>query len=158
MASVFSMLAIILVGAFWLLRIVVAITAQMQIEFFIEPLNLNIEIALLFITLLALILIIKRKMIGALIYLIAYAAYFGVDVFTTLNNTGEEAIGSSEYGRVFISGVAMLIALFVFIDMSFSKDVSKKGTGSSKKTNWFYGTDEYTRVKDERDDTNQYKM
>jgi len=140
-------------GMFWLFRVAVALLAHLQMDFMVQPLDLNVEIALLFVTFIALVLVIRRNMIGGLIYLISYALYFGIDLFNSLSGGMQ---GPQEQGAAFVSGVAMLLALGVFIDLSFSKD--EQGGGSNKKTNWFYGTSEYTRDKDDRDDTNQYKF
>ena len=153
MTSLFSMLVVMLAGMFWVLRVIVAVTGTLDTDFAIQALNQEIEIALLFVTLLALILVIRRNMIGALIYLVSYLLYFGVDLYRILARGN---IQMADYGSMFISVVAILIAFLVFVDVSLSKDV-KKG-GGNKKTNWFYGTDEYVREKDGTEDENQYKL
>ena len=52
---------------FWLLRVVIALAYELKWNFAgLVPLNQSMEIALLFVFLLCLILIVKRKMIGAL--------------------------------------------------------------------------------------------
>ena len=135
---------------FWFLRVVVALTYSLEMEFMILPLNINMEIALLFVTLIALILVIRKSMIGALIYLITYGLYFGVDLYQALTS------GIIEPASVFVSSVAMLLAFLVFLDAAFSKDVKDGTTGASKKTGWFYGTDKYEREKEEWEDKNQY--
>ena len=150
MVSLFSILVTMLAGIFWLLRVAVAFAETLEMNFAVQTLNLNVEIALLFVTLLALILIIKRNMIGAIIYLVSYVLYFGADLYLTL------ARGTIELAAIFISSVAIIIALLVFIDVAFSKDV--KNGGGNKKTNWFYGTNEYVREKDGTEDENQYKF
>ena len=66
---------------FWLLRIAATYTYVMGMDFIVEPLSLELEISLLFIALLAFVLLAKRKMLGAIIYIIAYDGYFGVDIF-----------------------------------------------------------------------------
>ena len=90
-------------------------------------------------------------MIGALIYLITYMLYFGIDAYMKLSSGGLEV---ADYGSVFMSVVAVILALLVFADLSFSKDT--KAGGGNKKTNWFYDTDKYTREKEDWEDTNQY--
>ena len=62
---------------YWVFRIMVALMAQMRQDFIVQPLNITIEIILLFVVLVCLVLIVKRKMVGALIYLISYVMYFG---------------------------------------------------------------------------------
>ena len=50
----------------------------------IEPFNQAMEIILLFVVLACMLLIIKRKTVGALIYLAAYGMYFGTSLITGL--------------------------------------------------------------------------
>ena len=153
MASLFSYLMMMFVVMFWGLRIAVAVTATLGIDFLITPLNSNIEIGMLFITLILIVLIIRRSFIGGLAYLITYGLYFGVDLYNKLNGS---TIMQEDYMSIFVSGVAILIALLTFIDIAMSKN--KKSSGGNKKTDWFYGSDNYVRQKDERDDDNQYKI
>ena len=51
----------------------------------VTPINEGFEIAILFATLLCLILVVKRKMLGSLLYLTLHAIYFGGDVTEKLN-------------------------------------------------------------------------
>ena len=67
----FHYLLLMLAAMFWIFRIVVAVTFNMGIEFGIEPLNFTAEIVLLFVTLFCFILIVKRNLFGALLYLIS---------------------------------------------------------------------------------------
>ena len=147
----FSLLATMFMGMFWMLRVVVALMYSLESDFAVQPLNINVEIALLFVTLLAIILVVRRNMLGALIYLISYGIYFGIDLYQSLASGMADA---QDYGAVFISAVAMILAVLVYLDLSFSKD-NKTGMGN-KKTNWFYGTDKYERKKESWEDTNQY--
>ena len=72
---------------FWILRVVVALGAELKWDLNgLEPLNMQMEIGLLFLTLVCIILVIKRKMVGGLIYLLSYGMYYGTFVF---NNLGE---------------------------------------------------------------------
>ena len=62
---------------FWILRIIVTLSYEMKWDFGgLVPLNINMEIPLLFIALLCMILVVKRKIIGALLYLLSYGMYF----------------------------------------------------------------------------------
>ena len=65
---------------FWLLRIVATYTYTMGIEFMIKPMNVNLEIFLIFMALLVFILVAKRKFLGAIIYIIGYFGYFGASL------------------------------------------------------------------------------
>ena len=147
MKSLFSYLILMLVILFWILRIVVTLAATAGSSFILVPLNTTVEIVLLFVTLVCIALIIKRSMIGAIIYLISYGAYFGVDLY---NN-----VTSADYTSLFVSAVAMILALAVFFDIAMS--VNKSGGTRNKKSEWFYGNEEYDRKLDERADKNEYK-
>ena len=66
---------------FWILRIIVAVSAELNWDLgALKPLNQQVEIILLFVVLVCVILVVKRKMLGGLIYLLAYGMYFGVDI------------------------------------------------------------------------------
>lgn len=84
MRSLASYLLLIFMIMFWIFRIVVAFTASMGINIGIVPINMNMEVILLFITIPSIILVAKRKLIGAILYLASYGAYFGVDLYNTV--------------------------------------------------------------------------
>jgi len=156
MKNLFSYLILMFIILFWILRVVVTLAATAGTSFVLTPLNTNIEIALLFVTLVCVALIVKRNMIGALLYLISYALYFGVDLYNNVNNilAGEDT--TSSYLSIFVSAVAVILALAAFFDVAMSKS-DKNGGAKNKKTDWFYSGNQYIREKDSRDDTNQYK-
>jgi len=81
MTSLFSYLITLLGGIFWLIRLVIAIAYTMSEDIGIQPINFNVEIIILFITVFCMILIIKRNIIGALAYFITYGLYFGTDLY-----------------------------------------------------------------------------
>lgn len=109
--GIFSYLIVMFGIMFWILRVGVALTASMGIEFAIIPSDLNMEIAVLFITLIAFLFIFKRKMIGALIYLIAYLCYFGMDIYKAIT---ENTMGINS----FVSIIGILLSVLVFIDIA----------------------------------------
>lgn len=152
--SLFSYLIMMFVAMFWGLRVFVTFAATSGMDFPIMPLDTNIEIVLLFVTLICMVFIIKRSLIGALVYLISYLLYFGADVYNKLN-TGTLVL--SDYTSIFISIVAVMVSLLTFFDIALNKN-GKGSAGMNKKTSWFYGTDKFERDKDERDDRNQYKF
>lgn len=153
--SMFSMLISLFTIIFWIIRVATAFTASMGMEFILEPLNLNAEIILTFITLACIILIFKRKLIGALIYLISHIGYFGVYLYNWLMNTGDVVV--FDYVNVLVSILGVLLPLIIFIDVAMSQS-AKKTTSATKKTDWYYQNDEYNREYDERADRNQYKF
>ena len=69
---------------FWVFRVVITLIYTSESTFSIIPLNMTFEIVVLFITFACIILIAKGKMLGAVVYLIAHCAYFGVDAYQNL--------------------------------------------------------------------------
>lgn len=143
---------------FWVFRIIVAVSAQMNLDFGIVPLNEQMEIILLFVTLACIVLVAKRKMIGALIYVLGYGMYFGVDLMnnvTKMLEQGESPLDITVYTGTFVSLLAMILAVAVLIDML--ADKARKANPKDKKTDWFYKNEDYDRKLDERADKNNYR-
>lgn len=146
------MLAVI----FWIFRIVVAVTASMAFEFMATPMDLTVEIVLLFVTLLSFILIVKRKVLGALLYLATYSLYFGVDLFNNITLLLDGAtLTLTQYTNLFFSFVGMLLPIAVLFDMLLDKN--RLNHPKDKKTDWFYTNKDYDRQLDERADKNNYR-
>lgn len=142
-----------LAGIFWLFRLIVSLMFTSDAGFAIVPLNVGVEIALLFVTFVCIVLIAKRKMIGAVAYLIAHCAYFGVDAYKTLEVITQEQGATSNYITLMISVIAVIIPILAIMNIGISTE--KSGDG---KTDWFYGTKDYDRNLDDRTDKNQYKF
>lgn len=153
--SMFSVLMGLFAIIFWILRVAVAFTASMNIEFFLTPLNLQVEIILTFITLISIILIFKKSIIGALIYLLSYWGYFGVYIYNIFQKA--EEIVMLDYLNVFVSIIGIILPFIIFMDIGFSQS-SKKTSSKTKKTDWYYQNDKFDRKYDERADQNQYKL
>lgn len=155
MKSLASYLITIFVIFFWIFRIVVAVTATLSIDIGIEPINLTHEIILLFVTLLAIILIVKRNIIGALIYFASYLLYFGSTVITQIIGATEGTLASNQYLNLFFSILGIFLAIVTLLDVLFNKN--RTNTRTNKKTDWFYGNKEFDRKLDERADKNNYR-
>ncbi len=142
---------------FWVFRIIVALMAQLHQEFFITPFNETMEIALLFVVLLCLVFIVKRKIVGALIYLLAYGMYFGTDVATKVSMLIEDAtqLTVSDYTGLMISLIGIIIPIAVLLDLL--ADKNRKAHPKDKKTDWFYKNEQYDRKLDDRADKNNYR-
>ena len=142
---------------FWVFRIIIAFTSSYGQGFAgIVPANQNVEIALIFVVLLCLVLIVKRKMLGAIIYLIAYGSYFGVDAG---NNILAILGGDAPMGNVlgaFVSIIGIILPLAVLLDMI--ADSARKANPRDKKTDWFYQNENFDRKFDERADRNNYRL
>ncbi|MDO5557154.1 MAG: hypothetical protein Q4G05_02800 [Clostridia bacterium] len=156
MKSIGSYLLMIFSFAFWIFRIGVVLVAQVGGEFVVQPLNLEVEIIMLFITLPILLWLIKRKMIPAILYLGMYTIYFGVDLYQKVVLYMEEGLELAQMGMTaFISSVAMILAICQFISIIIL--AGKGGNDNDKKTDWFYKDKKYDRELDERADKNNYR-
>lgn len=156
MKSVGSYLLVFFMVMFWVFRIIVAFTATMGLNFAFEPLNQNIEIILLFVTMLCLILIVKRKLIGAIIYLIGYGMYFGVDIYNTVTkimNGG--SIEITQYASILTSFIGIILPICILFELLLDKN--RKAHPVDKKTDWFYTNEQFDRKMDERADKNNYR-
>lgn len=156
MRSLTSYLLLIFMVMFWVFRLVVAFTTSIGVDIGFAPIDMNIEIALLFVTILSALLVAKRKLLGAIIYLLSYGSYFGIDLYTTLMNIiNGETITIAQYTRVMVSFVGMIIPIAVFFNMLVDKN--RTAHPVDKKTDWFYKNEEFDRNIDSRADQNQYK-
>lgn len=156
MRSLASYLLLIFMVMFWVFRLVVAFTTSMGIDIGFTPIDMNIEITLLFVTVLSWVLVAKRKLIGAIIYLISYGAYFGVDLYTTIVNIINGAtITLTQYTRAMVSFIGMVIPISVFFNMLIDKN--RTAHPVDKKTDWFYKNKDFDRNIDSRADQNEYR-
>lgn len=121
----------------------------------ITPINSNYEIILLFVTLLCMILVVKRKLSGALIYLLGYGSYFGVDLFNKLPSLIEGGINLNNSLAVMISLIGIILPIAVLLDML--ADKARKIHPVDKKTDWFYKNEQFDRKLDDRADKNNYR-
>ncbi len=156
MKSFSSWMILMLMAIFWILRVIVAVTDGMSVEFFLQPLDQTVEIVLLFVTLFCMILVYKRKMLGALLYLVSYGLYFGVYLYNNIMViiSGETA-SQNIYLNIMVSIVAMILPIVTLIEMLVEKN--HEAHPINKETDWFYTNKEYERKLDERADKNQYR-
>ncbi len=142
---------------YWVFRMIVALMAQLHQDFFITPFNEAIEIILLFVVLVCLVLVVKRKMLGALIYLVSYVLYFGSDVTTKMTMLIEDPsqLGLGDYTALIISLIGIILPIAVVLDLL--ADKNRKAHPKDKKTDWFYKNEEYDRKLDDRADKNNYR-
>ena len=150
-----SWLIVMFGGLFWLLRFVVLVMASFGREFPIKPVNEITETLLLFIAVICIVLIAKRKMVGGVIYMLTHLVYYGIDIFQNImiamNGSNTDAILTA------VSSLAgVIIPVFAFLDLLF--DQGRKKTAGDKKTDWFYKNEQFDRKLDERADKNQYRI
>ncbi|MCI8353171.1 MAG: hypothetical protein HFJ58_06305 [Clostridia bacterium] len=155
MKSMASYLLAIFMVMFWIFRIIVAFTASMGIDIGFVPMNMNMEIILLFVTIPCVILVVKRKLTGAIIYLITYGMYFGVDLYSIVTGIMAGTTTLVDYARAFVSFVGVVIPIAVFFNLLIDKN--RMAHPVDKKTDWFYNNEEFDRKLDSRADKNQYK-
>lgn len=151
MKSITSYLSVMFMIMFWGFRMIVAACDNIGIEFITKPMDLNFEIILLFLTLVALILVIKRSILGGVIYLIGNGLYFGTILINLL--TGTNTINYTDLAFAILG-----IALPVFVLLDIILDKNRKEHPVDKKTDWFYKNKDFDRQLDERADKNQYKF
>lgn len=144
---------------FWIFRIMITISAELNWEMgALKPLNLQMEIILLFVTLIALIFIVKRKMIGAFIYLLAYGLYFGADIVANIQvllTAMENGIDLNLYINLLMSLLGVILPIATLLDLLMDK--ARKANPKDKKTDWFYNNEQFDRKLDERADKNNYR-
>ena len=156
MTSVFSYLIVMIAGLFWILRVVITICYTLGSDIGIVPLNANVEIVLLFITLACMAFIIKRNIFGALVYMIVNVLYFGDNLYQGIIKILNERVEMIEYISLLVSFIGVIIPILIVFDIFFNKE--GKGKTKDRKTDWFYTNEQYDRQFDERSDRNQYKF
>lgn len=155
MKNLSSWLIAIFAFMFWLFRVVTAVLYSMGTEMVLPPMDMTMEVVLLFITLICICFIIKRKLLPTLIYLLAHVLYYGVYIYQNI-----EAIINNEgtldlYMGLFVCLIAIIIPLAAFFDVLLDK--SRKANPVDKQTDWFYKNKEFDRKMDDRADKNQYR-
>ena len=145
---------------FWILRIVIALGAELNWEMGgLEPLNGQMEIILLFVALVCIMLVVKRKIVGGLLYLLSYGMYFGIDIINNaqaiMNAVDSANIDINIYMNLFLSIIGMIIPIAVMIDLLLDKN--RKNHPKDKKTDWFYDNEQFDRKMDDRADKNNYR-
>lgn len=156
MKNVGSYLLVFFMVMFWIFRIIVAVTGTMGFDFPFTPMNNNIEIVLLFVALVCIILVVKRKLLGAIIYLAGYGFYFGSDLISWISKlTNGTSIAITDYAIIMMSFIGVVLPIFVLFELLLDKN--RKAHPVDKKTDWFYKNEQYDRKMDERADKNNYR-
>lgn len=151
-------LLICFMGVFWLLRLVAAVANELGQEVVgLTVLNMNLEVLLLFTTLLCFLLIVKRKIVGALIYLLTYGLYFGTDIYNTIVPIilDGQSVELSVYMSLTMSIIGVILPIVILFDLLL--DQNSKKNPVDKKTDWFYKNEKFDRELDERADKNNYR-
>jgi len=119
------------------------------------PLNMWVEMAILFASVPCLILMMKRNLLATFIYALMYWMYFGTDLIMTITSAmdGNVATIFTSTGLASIVGVA--IPVLNLFDVYFNKN--RAMTFGNTKTDWFFKNKDYDRQYDERADRNNYR-
>lgn len=159
MKNLSSWLITIFIIAFWIFRVIVTVAAGMGKVFVTSPIDYNIEIALLFVTLGCVPFIFKRKLFGSIIYLGCNGWYFGRGIFQNvmllIKNTAETKIPLQTYTDMLIGLVGIALGVFALFDILLDKNRTNHPV--DKKTDWFYKNEQYDRELDDRADKNNYR-
>ena len=155
--ALISYLITMFAGLFWIFRVVVALTMSLDVNIGFTVPNLTEEIVMLFVTLLCLVLIVRRKLLGAILYAISYGWYFGKDILNVvIQLQNGETLNASQMLNVFVAFIAVILAISTVVDIGINKN--RKGSTKDKKTDWFYKNEQFDREFDERADRNNYKF
>ena len=152
-----SILSLLFAAMFWVFRVALAYTTATGKDMGFPIENFNLEVILLFVVLILLVFVYKRKIIAAVIYLLVYAGYFGPQLFNAIM-TVASSDGMADiytYDTIIASTIGIAVALFAFLNLLVDKNRSEHPT--DKKTDWFYKNKDYDRKLDERADKNNYR-
>ena len=153
MTSVFGYSILFISWIFWLSRVVICFCYTTGINIGMEPFNYNIEIILLFFTLISLVFVSKRKLFGAYTLLTIHTLYFGTELIQMFLNNNND-INMLELS---ICLIGIILPLIMLLAILFSKE-RKVEESIDKKTDWFFNNKDYDREHDKRADENQYKF
>lgn len=157
MKSLFSYLITIAAVVYWAFRVVVSFMYAIGKDFICVPLDTNIEIAILFLTIPSIIFIIRRNLIAATLYFGMYAAYFGTILYNGLMGISatQETLTFTDSTSLLFTALGIIIPFLVFCDIAIQKSRFNPG---DRDTDWYYKNEKYERKFDERADRNQYKI
>ena len=155
MKNLSSWLIAIFAFMFWGFRVVATVMYSIGTEFVAPPMDMTMEIALLFITFICICFIAKRKLIPTLIYLVAHALYYGIYLYQNIMAMLEGTSTINDYMTLLVALIGIAIPLAAFFDVLLDKN--RKAHPTDKKTDWFYKNEQYDRKMDDRADRNQYR-
>ena len=107
MKNLTTYLFVMFMAMFWVFRIIAAFCFSLGINFIAPPTDLAFEIIILFVTFAAMLLVIKRSMLGALIYLAGNGLYFGTALFNLISRNGG-SIPTTELANLFFYAIGVM--------------------------------------------------
>ena len=150
-------LLVMFIIIFWILRIIITIMSQLGKDFMgVVPINETFEIILLFVTVVCVLLIAKRKLLGVLVYLALNAIYYGGDITEKIQLiTNNETLTIAQGTDLMYSIIGIILPIAVLIDLLLDK--GRKANPKDKKTDWFFKNENFDRKLDDRADKNNYR-
>lgn len=157
MISLGSWLITIFLVMFWAFRVIATLFTQMGMEFIAPPLNIGVEITLLFVVLICIPFVFKRKILGPIVILAAYGWYFGPDLIANITNvfTVTDTVNLNMYVQILVDAIAIILPVISIFDILWDKQRTKNPV--HKDTDWFYKNEQYDRKLDDRADKNNYR-
>jgi len=170
MKSLLSWLLTFFAAMYWFARLVFTFTSTINQDMGVKISNINLEIGMLFLTLILILLVFKRVILGGMIYFLTMTGYLGREIYLCVSsaidsssNLAEQvdgvmnsALSVSNIMTVFVAALGIVISFAVFSDIVFNRNRAKKT--NDKKTDWFFQNEAYDRKFDERADKNNYKF
>ena len=140
----------------FIFRLVVVITTVLGIKFSVVSFSVVGELILLVLTLLSLVLMVKVKFLGALIFLVSSLMYYVPNLIDSFKNFSE--VTSTLEGNIQLvsSVIAVIIPTFAFFIILVTK--KQQINPVNKKTDFFYKNENYDRNLDDRADKNNYRI
>ena len=156
MKNLSSWLIAIFALMFWVFRVIVTALYSIGTEGIAPPMDMTMEIALLFITFICICFIVKRNLLSAIIYLIAHGMYYGIYLYENIMVLVEGTGTLNMYMTLFVSLIGITIPILAVFDVLLDKN--RKANPVDKQTDWFYKNEEFDRKLDDRADKNNYRI
>lgn len=148
-------LIIMLMVMLLIFRFIVLSTTVLGIDFPVTIENETIEIAIIFITLICIILFTKTKLIGGILYLLTSFIYYGIEFIKLLPAINSGVISMNTAIQAVVLMIELVIPIFAFFILIYDKKQEINPT--DKKTDFFYKGAQYDRKYDDRADKNNYR-
>ena len=157
MKSLFSYLITFCAILYWIFRVMVSLMYAMGKEFICQPLNANLEILILFLTVPSIIFVIRRNLIATTLYFAMYAAYFGTILYNSLSGAidADTSLSFSDTTSILFTAIGVLLPFLIFLDVFIQRN---RFNPTDRNTDWFYNNEQFDRNMDDRADKNQYKI
>ena len=140
---------------FWGFRLVGSALYSIGIDFMFVPSNMTMEVVLLFLTFICICFMIKRRLLAAVIYLIAHFMYYGPSFVTHFTQIMDGTIDATQVMGMMFEFFGLVLAIAALFDVLLDKN--RKAHPTDKKTDWFYKNKEFDRKLDDRADKNNYR-